>query len=351
MLQELRQIRYGYYLGIHILLLCAAGKTPTEIGEFLFCSRSSVYRTLRAYGKGEFLRGWPDSATVRGSQTPPRGSWQARLVRLLSTRPRLFGWCRTRWSCAALALQLQVEQRGLISRETIRRQLHELGYAYKRAKLKARDDDPERIQNLARIRHLIETLPATAAVFFADELDIHLLSKLGYEWMKKGRQREIATPGQNQKQYLVGAWDYLSGKVISVVSDKKDRYLFLQLLESLHRKYPAQKFERLWVVVDNDRIHKAKAVTEWLKSQPRFELVFLPTYCPQANPIERIFGDVHDQCTRNHQRQRLSDLVSDVVWYLKRRSVWHYALSKIYDDEQVTAAIDQMNKELNLLAA
>ena len=39
MLSELRQARYGYLLGLHILLLCAAGHTPTEIASFLFCWR------------------------------------------------------------------------------------------------------------------------------------------------------------------------------------------------------------------------------------------------------------------------------------------------------------------------
>jgi hypothetical protein len=39
MLRELRAARYGHLLAIHVLLLCARGKTPTEIAEFLFCSR------------------------------------------------------------------------------------------------------------------------------------------------------------------------------------------------------------------------------------------------------------------------------------------------------------------------
>jgi hypothetical protein len=30
--------RYGYLLAFHILLLCAAGRNPTEIAAFLFCS-------------------------------------------------------------------------------------------------------------------------------------------------------------------------------------------------------------------------------------------------------------------------------------------------------------------------
>ncbi|MEJ7665263.1 MAG: hypothetical protein WKG07_39930 [Hymenobacter sp.] len=47
---------------------------------------------------------------------------------------------------------------------------------------------------------LLRHLPAEAALFFADELDIHLLPKIGYEWMLQGTQTEVMTPGTNQKQ-------------------------------------------------------------------------------------------------------------------------------------------------------
>src|SRR5438874_13286883 len=48
----LRRARYGYLLAFHILLLCAAGRNPTEIAALLFCSRSSAYRIVRAYRTG-----------------------------------------------------------------------------------------------------------------------------------------------------------------------------------------------------------------------------------------------------------------------------------------------------------
>ena len=48
----LRRMRYGYLLAFHILLLCSNGRNPTEIAAFLFCSRSSVYRIVRAYRAG-----------------------------------------------------------------------------------------------------------------------------------------------------------------------------------------------------------------------------------------------------------------------------------------------------------
>lgn len=42
LLRELRAGRYGQLLALHILLLRAAGRTPTEIATWLLCSRSSV---------------------------------------------------------------------------------------------------------------------------------------------------------------------------------------------------------------------------------------------------------------------------------------------------------------------
>jgi DDE superfamily endonuclease len=67
------------------------------------------------------------------------------------------------------------------------------------------------------------------------------------------------------------------------------------------------------VVADNYRIHKAQAVQPWLAAHPRFELLWLPTDCARANPIERAFGDPHDKVTRHHQRKRWRDLVADVA--------------------------------------
>ena len=81
---------------------------------------------------------------------------------------------------------------------------------------------------------------------------------------------------------------------------------------------------------------------------PRFEVLFLPTYCPKANPIERAFGDVHDQCTRNHQRTRLADLVWDVEQHFVTNGPWKYKLSHLYYTPAVTAAVERLTQEQQL---
>ena len=75
--------------------------------------------------------------------------------------------------------------------------------------------------------------------------------------------------------------------------------------------------QRVYVVVDNDSIHKAQAVEQWLADHPRLHVLWVPTYGPRANPIERVFGDVHDKCTRNHTRKRLPNLIKDVERYVQ----------------------------------
>ena len=342
LLAELRRARYGYLLALHILLLCAAQRSPTEIAAVLFCSRSTVYRVVQGYRAGpwEGLTAEESAATAASR----RQTWLSPTLRrsvlgILHSAPRLCGWCRTRWSCATVALELFVRRGITVSAETVRRWLHEGGWEWKRAKLSAKDDDPERVEKLAQIRCAFERLWAGAALFFADELDISLLPKVGYQWMLKGEQVEVMTPGTNEKRYLAGALDITTGKITQWVWYRKQTGLFLDLLATLERTHPATLFTQLTVVVDNAKIHKAAKVHQWLAAHPRVAVLYLPTYCPRANPIERAFGDVHDQCTRNHTRKQMWRLVQDVHQHLRVNGPWPYALSEIYYTPEVTAAV------------
>jgi transposase len=260
------------------------------------------------------------------------------LLALLGKPPAAEGWCRTRWRCATRALSLQARRGLQVSAETMRRWLHRLGWRWKRAKLAAKDNDPQRAPKLAHIRWIWETLRSRQVLLFADELDIQLLPKSGYQWMPKGTQVEALTPGKNEKHYLAGAWDSRTGVVHSCVGLRKTNALFRSLLDRLETRCPARRYDRIYVVVDNYKIHKAQAVERWLAEHSRFELLFLPTYCPRANPIERIFGDTHDKVTRNHKRKRLRDLVADVRRHLDHNGPWPYQLSAIYQEPEVRAA-------------
>ena len=341
MLAALRRARYGYLLALHVLLLCAAGRNPTDIAVFLFCSRSSVYRIVRLYRARKLgFTVDPEGQLRAPVRTTVLMPWMRCSLRaLLKAPPRAYGWCRTRWSCATLAAQLQAKHGLEVSAWTVRRWLHAMGWVWKRAKLRAKDHDPQRVERLARIRWHTEQLQADEVMVFADELDIHLLPKVGAAWMPKGSQEEVMTPGQNEKHYLAGALNLATGKLLYCLGPRKTNALFRDLLTLLDHTYPARGVRRIYVVVDNYKIHQAKAVNQWLATHPRFALLWLPTYCPRANPIERAFGDVHDKCTRNHKRKRLRDVIGDIERHLDQNGPWLYKLSRVYDAPEVTDAV------------
>jgi hypothetical protein len=105
------------------------------------------------------------------------------------------------------------------------------------------------------------------------------------------------------------------------------------------------------VVVGHDKIHKAKAVEQWLATHPRVPRLLLPTSCPQANPLERAFGDAHDGCTRNHRRKRFPDLVADVEDHVRLNGAWQYKLSDLYYTPAVAAAVENIAVEIQATVA
>jgi DDE superfamily endonuclease len=188
------------------------------------------------------------------------------------------------------------------------------------------------------MRFQAEQVQAHEGMVFADELDIHLLPQVGAAWMRQGTQEEIMTPGKNEKHSLAGALNLATGALLHCLGPRKTNALFRDLLDLLERTYPASRVTRIYVVVDNYGIHKAKAVEQWLATHPRLTLLWLPTYCPRANPIERAFGDVHNKCTRNHKRKCLRDVVHDVERHMDHNGPWLYKLSRVYEEPEVTAA-------------
>jgi hypothetical protein len=60
---------------------------------------------------------------------------------------------------------------------------------------------------------------------------------------------------------------------------------------------------------------------------------------------------MHDCCTRNHQRNRLPDLVTDVEDHLQLNGPWKYKLSDLSYAPAVTAAVERIPAEENTKVA
>ncbi|WP_123420594.1 IS630 family transposase, partial [Gallaecimonas pentaromativorans] len=143
----------------------------------------------------------------------------------------------------------------------------------------------------------------------------HLNPKMGADWMPRGQQRRVATPGQNAKHYLAGALHAKTGRVLYVSGQSKDSGLFIAMLSKLRSTYRQAK--SITLVVDNYIIHKSRKTQCWLADNPKFKLVFQPVYSPWVNRIERLWQALHETITRNHRCKTMWQLLGRVRHFME----------------------------------
>src|SRR3954453_9397181 len=114
----------------HIILLLADGHAWDTIEAMLFCSSRTVDRWSKRF-QAEGVAGL--TGRKRGRPFRVGLGWVAVLVSWVTSKtPSDFGFLRSRWSCALLALLLHEREGVTAGRETVRRLLHRGSLVYRR---------------------------------------------------------------------------------------------------------------------------------------------------------------------------------------------------------------------------
>jgi transposase len=305
-------------LRAHIILLLSAGHPWSLICAVLFCSSATVARW-----KSRFEAGGVDAllAETRGRRAVLL-AWAVLLVTWVKTlTPRDFGYCRSRWCCATLAVVLYDTRRVRASADTVRRALLARGMAWRRPRPVPGKHDPRRAYKLRKIRELLRDLPEDEAAVFQDEVDLNLNPEIGCMWMPVGEQAQVVTPGTNVKRYLAGSVSWRTGELVETLGGRRDAALFVRHLDDLRRRF--RRYTVIHVVCDNARFHTAegsKVVRQYLaKWGHRIKLHYLPAYSPKDNPVERVWWHLREQVTRNHRCQDIDELVKLTLAWLEER--------------------------------
>lgn len=303
-----------------IIVNLADGYNPTQIQRLCGVSRSTVYRIAERFREaGE--AGLVDRREENGQRKLDE-EYLATLYEVVASSPEEHGWRRPTWTREMLVKTLErlTGVRIHVSRMSVA--LNRIGARRGRPKptVACPWSEPAKTQRLQEIQQLIENLPPDEVVVYEDEVDIHLNPKIGLDWMVTGQQKEVVTPGQNQKRYLAGAQDVRTGKLIWVEGEKKNSFLFILLLWELVQHYA--QATTIHVILDNYSIHSTEQVAVSLATAAgqRIQLHFLPPYCPDHNKIERSWQDLHANVTRNHTCADMRELMKNVRYYLRSRN-------------------------------
>lgn len=274
----------------------ARGQTRKAVAETLDRSALSVGTWVRRY-RAEGLAGLQ---IAPGRGRPPRVDARELETYALQS-PRNFGLARSRWTLALLAKTVPTLRGFSVS--GVRQALRRCGLSHKRGQPWMLSPDPEFEKKRTVISAALEhaaRCPHCVVAVFQDEASFYRQPSQGWLWAWAGR-RQPRMPWSHRSNTLVraaGCLNALTG--ISHVLQAKHTTV-PKLIASYHQllaAYPEALM--IYLIQDNWPVHYHPRVRDFLADHPRLVVLYLPTYAPRLNPIEKLWRWVRQTLCHAH---------------------------------------------------
>lgn len=310
-----------------IVLLCASGKTNTEVAEYLRVTKQTVGKWRRRFVEDR-LDGLLDEPRPGAPRRITDQDVEHVVTTTLESTPRN----ATHWSTRSMA-----ERTGL-SRSTIHRVWRAFGLQPHRTRNFKLSNDPLLVDKVRDIVGLYLNPPDRALVLCVDEKSqIQALDRtqpmlpLG-PGLPEGRTHDYKRNGTTS---LFAALDAKTGEVIGECRRRHRSIEFRKFLDTIERSVP--KDLDVHLILDNYGTHKTPTIHRWLLRHPRFQLHFTPTYGSWLNLVERWFGELTDKRIRRGTFRSTRELETAIKDYLKatnedpRPFIWSKSADQILE--------------------
>lgn len=175
--------------------------------------------------------------------------------------------------------------------------LHRLKFTYKKSKLvPAKADKDKQEQFLKQLDELRKDKSANDPILYMDGVHPQHNTMLAYGWIKKGQDNIIKSNTGRQRININGALDADTHAVITREDESINAISTIALLEQVEAAYPLAAI--IYVICDNARYYRSKLVGEFLETS-KIQLMFLPSYSPNLNLIERLWKFMKKQVLYN----------------------------------------------------
>lgn len=176
---------------------------------------------------------------------------------------------------------------------TVGEYLKRWGYTPQKPLKRAYEQDPKAVQVWLDVTYpdLEERAKAESAeIAWGDESGLRSDAQVGRGYAPKGHTPEInLSQKQRYRINFIASVSHQGLVRFMLYASKLDSLMFITFLERLI----GQRERKLIWIVDRHPVHRSQVVQEWLSQhQTQIELVFLPSYSPQLNPVEYLNGDV-----------------------------------------------------------
>lgn len=180
-----------------------------------------------------------------------------------------------------------------------------VGVKLRSAHVQQYSPDPEykrKLRRLKRCLHKASKDPDRVVLVFMDEMGYSCWPDPARDWIGEVPLPPPVADRQKSDNHLwriVGVLNARTGQVNYLDGYIVGRKKLIEMYRLLARTYA--KAERIYVVQDNWSIHTHDDVLEAVMAYPQIQPVWLPTYAPWLNPIEKLWRWLREEILKLHR--------------------------------------------------
>jgi hypothetical protein len=237
-------------------------------------------------------------------------------------QPKEFGIACPLWTRRAVAELIHQECGVTLAIRTVGAYLRRWGYTPQRPARKARQQNPEEVR-----RWLEETYPAVVERAAAEGAEIYWCDEEGVS-IDDYRGRGYARPGHTPVKEVAGSHNRVN--VVSAISNRGDAH-FLTFTGALDTavflvflgRLVAAVGRKVFLILDNLQVQESTEVQAWVAARrEQIELIPLPKYAPERNPVEYLNNDVKAEVNAAGLPEDQEELHSNLYAFLHRLAFW-----------------------------
>ena len=131
-----------------------------------------------------------------------------------------------------------------------------------------------------------------------------------YTWAPKGERPTIMTNLSREKLIMIGAVEPVTGESFHLFIPFTTQQAFTVFVSEFARVYPDEK---IVLIKDGAPWHRIQSPS------PHIELLTLPPYSPDLNPIERLWQWIRDNYTNNRFFESLCEVEQVITECIRNR--------------------------------
>jgi transposase len=196
--------------------------------------------------------------------------------------------------------------------------LYKHNFSYKKPKEspKKADSDAQE-QFIKKYEELKNTTPEDEPILFCDAVHPTMATRVTYGWIKKGKNKTIATTASRTRVNVVGAVNLKTMDVVAEDYETINSVSMTAFFEKLRVKYPGSKPINL--VLDRGA-YNTSTETQEAAAKFNIKLHHLPPYSPNLNPIERLWKIMHEIVQNNIVFQSAKDFKEKIMRFFSK--IW-----------------------------